>query len=72
LPTPANSARNRTAFGDAICRFRRDPFDHLVKGKRRKEEPMETLIPLIAAVIILAALSVGESSARARRSAGRF
>ena len=28
---------------------------------------METLIPLIAAVIILAALSVGESSARARR-----
>ncbi len=33
---------------------------------------METLIPLIAAVIILAALSVGETSARARRSAGRF
>ena len=32
---------------------------------------METLLPLIAAVIILAALSVGESGARARRSAGR-
>jgi hypothetical protein len=32
---------------------------------------METLIPLIAAVIILAALSVGETSARARRPAGR-
>jgi hypothetical protein len=28
---------------------------------------METLIPLIAAVILLAALSVGETGARARR-----
>ena len=28
---------------------------------------METLFPLIAAVIILAALSVGETGARARR-----
>ena len=32
---------------------------------------METLLPLIAAVITLAALSVGESGARVRRSAGR-
>ena len=39
-----------------------------MKGQRRKEDPMETLFPLIGAVIILAALSVGETGARARRT----
>jgi hypothetical protein len=32
---------------------------------------METLFPLIPAVIILLALSVGDAGARARRSVGR-
>ena len=54
-------------FRDAECRIRGDSFDYLAIEQRRKEDPMETLIPLIAAVILLAALSVGETGARARR-----
>ena len=59
---------------DADCRFGHLPFDYLVNGQRRKvakETPMETLLPLIAAAITLAALSVGEAGARVRRTAGK-